>query len=370
MPITSRCNSRCKTCNVWKSHSNVDIEPNELRNALQDPFFSDVTTVGINGGEFTLVPNFLEIVDAVLTLPQLHDIHCISNGLYPKRLFEYLEKANEKCNSKNVNLHICISVDGYGGVHEMVRGVQNCFSKTKMILDTLYSDTSRYCHSFSVGCTLSIYNIDYIKETESFLSGYPGMRVEYHCAIPNKRINTFDDADYYVLNDNQKRLLAAEFFYEKFRISQDQHQRYQNFSNYYFLKNKGVGRLNVCSYRNRDVTIDENLNLSLCATASDIIGNLKKDSATDLIKSREYKQVLADVCKYCNRCGHYSYFPLTLRGRILYIREIMKIKYALDYYSLFTVCQFWKRQKMKWAFYRRYVKDYLLNFYYLIWKLQ
>ena len=95
MPITSRCNSRCKTCNVWKYHDNIDIDYLTLEKALKDPFFSEVQSVGLNGGEFTLVPNFIEILNSVLTLPNIKYIYCISNGLFPKKLFEYLEKAHD-----------------------------------------------------------------------------------------------------------------------------------------------------------------------------------------------------------------------------------------------------------------------------------
>lgn len=369
MPITSRCNSRCKTCNVWKHHENIDIDPIALKEVLKDPFFSEVTSVGLNGGEFTLVPAFIDILESVLTLPRIHSIYCISNGLFPKRLFEYLEKAKQKCQTKNVHLHICISVDGYEKIHEEVRGVPKCFNKTREVLDILYNNKDKYCHSFSVGCTLSIHNIEFIKETQAFLESYKGLEIEYHCAIPNKRIKTFEESDYYLLNDDKKRLLAAEFFFEKYLNSKTRQQRYQNFSNFYFLTHGGNERLNYCAYTNRDVTIDENLNLFLCATASDVIGNLKEYSASELIRSKKCKQVQKDILHYCNNCGHYSYHPLTLKGRMKYIKYEMRNRYIWPYYEL-------NRNSLKQLlmenlrFYKHFVKDYLKQIYYLIWKLQ
>ena len=140
LPITSRCNSRCKTCNVWKSGKNNDIDFVLLKAVFQDPFFSEVRTVGLNGGEFTLVPSFLSIMDSVLSLPKLSRVYLISNGLFPKRLFEYLRETKTKCEEKKVWLNICISIDGVGSVHEKVRGIPNCFKKSKEILDELYLD--------------------------------------------------------------------------------------------------------------------------------------------------------------------------------------------------------------------------------------
>ena len=75
MPITSRCNSCCVTCNVWKHHERTDIDAAVLKDALKDPFFSEVQSVGINGGEFSLVPNFMAILEALTSLPSLVSIY-------------------------------------------------------------------------------------------------------------------------------------------------------------------------------------------------------------------------------------------------------------------------------------------------------
>lgn len=369
MPITSRCNSRCKTCNVWKYHENIDMDPVALEKALNDAFFSEVRSVGLNGGEFTLVPNFLDILDSVLTLPKIRYIYCISNGLFPKRLFEYLEQSKEKCKKKGVHLHICISVDGVGKVQENVRGVPNSFKKTQEVIETLYNQREKYCDSFSVGCTISIHNIDYIKETQAYFDSFKDLAVEYHCAIPNKRIKTFDDAEYYVLKDDKKRLQVAEFFYEKYLYSKSVQQRYQNFSNYYFLIHKGQERINTCAYINRDVTIDENLNLALCATASDVIGNLKEHTASELVRTKRYKTVQNEVLHYCNNCGHYSYHPLTLKGKYEYIKCEMQNRYVWSYYEI-------NRDSIKknisghLRFFKYFLKEYLRQLYHIIWKLQ
>ncbi len=367
MPITSRCNSRCKTCNVWKYHDIVDIDNNALKDALKDPFFSQVQTVGLNGGEFTLIPSFLEILNSIFILPNLKSIYCISNGLAPKKLFDYLEKAKIQCKNRKIKLHICISVDGYGKVHEDVRGMPNCFQKTKEIIDHLYIDKEKYCDSFSVGCTISIHNIDFIKETELFFDSYKDLQIEYHCAVPNKRIKTFDNADYYILKDDKKRMQAAEFFFEKCISSKTQQQRYQYFSNYYFLINNGKKRINICSYTNRDVTIDENLNLLLCATSSEVIGNLKDKSASELIKTRNYKIIQNEVLGFCNNCGHYSYYPLTIKGRFEYIKFYMQNQFVWKYYDL-------KRNDPSMLsiirFYKYFAIDLFRQLYLLLWKLQ
>lgn len=370
MPITSRCNSKCKTCNVWKAKQQRDTDPITLRKIFKDSFFSEVKSVGINGGEFTLVPDFIQILEAVVTLPKLSSVYLISNGLFPKKLFEYLKAAKEVCDYRNVSLHICISVDGYGKVHETVRGIPNCFNKTLEILNELYHHKETYCHSFSIGCTISRFNISNIKETEQFLQSFKGVDVEYHLAVPNKRINTFQDyQSYYVLTDSKTRLLAATFFYEKYLSESNEARRRQFFANYYFLTRGG--RLCTCEYLYRDVTIDEQMNLALCATASDIIGNLKERKVSELIKSRNAAKERKNLKhNYCTTCIHYSYHPLTLQGRLSYIHEELRNRFVFSYYEARNTQCIKDRTKKTLKLSLRLLYNYLILVYKLIWKLQ
>ena len=359
MPITSRCNSRCKTCNVWRYKKNVDIDSSLLKEVLKSSFYSEVKAVGINGGEFTLNPNFMDVFQTVLSMPSLSSIYLISNGLSPKRLFQYLQNAMELCKSKNVYLHIALSVDGVGAVHDTIRGIPNCFSKTKEILDELYHNRDKYCNNFSVICTLSKDNIAYVRETEQFFDNYDNLEVEYQLAVPNQRIRTFNDYErYYVLSCERTKRLTAEFFYERYKSSLDWRIKRQSFVIYKFLINNGVGRLCKCNYLDRDVTIDENLDLSLCATASNIVGNLRKNDSLKLMKSKIVKTERNRISKVCNKCIHYSENELNFMGRIVYIHETIHDMYILQWYDV--ACQ--KNMLMSRKFYsfvKNLVYDYL-----------
>lgn len=335
LPITSRCNSHCVTCGVYNNHEKYDIDPSLLRIALSDPFFSDVTTVGLNGGEFTLVKSFFQIIDAVLSLPKISTIYLITNGLLPERLFELLQKTKQICVSHNVRLHLCLSVDGFGAVHELVRGIKGCFSKTTQVLDEMKKNLDLYCHSFSVGCTISIYNIEYIWQTYQYLSDF-SFPVEYHLAVPNKRIGVFEDSKFYVLNDEKSRLLAAEFFYILYLRAADDESKFQYFTNYVFLKTGGRKRLCECSFLNRDVTIDERLNFYLCATASNSVGNLTQRSASQLLHQGLLDKEAKRLSSNCNSCIHYSYNKHTFWGRISFVLDYVPRQFTYQRFELYS----------------------------------
>ncbi len=323
MPITSKCNSKCVTCNVWMYHENVDIDPIKLKTLLKNPFFSKVRSVGVNGGELTLVKNFADVIDALFVLPKLKSLYLISNGLLPDKLFTLLKETKQKCDEKGIFLNICISVDGYAAVHESIRGIPNCFPKTKRILDEFKNNLELYAHGVTVGCTISQKNVAYLRQAEEFFRNYP-FYVQYHLAVPNKRIHTFDCAERYnVLNDEYSRMLAEEFFYAKFWESKWT-DRYAYFCQYYYLKNKGHGRLCGCQYKYRDVTIDENLKMYLCATASDELGDTNVEKISDILSGKRFCKLEKSVCQNCDTCIHYVYSTPTIKGWILFVKEFVK----------------------------------------------
>ena len=77
LPITNKCNSRCTTCNIWKIREKEDLNSDDLRKVLEDPYFNKVESIGINGGEPSLNKDFVKIFESVLTLKSLKDIYIL-----------------------------------------------------------------------------------------------------------------------------------------------------------------------------------------------------------------------------------------------------------------------------------------------------
>lgn len=336
MPITSRCNSRCVTCNVWRHRERIDIDDVALKKALEDPFFSEVKAVGLNGGEFSLVPHFKEILDALTSLPRLKNVYFISNGIAGQRIIEYMRFAKEFFSERGIYVSLCVSIDGYGKTHDKVRGIEGNFVRSMQLIEELSKNQSLYCDQLSLGYTLSRYNVDRVFELDSLSSQF-NVPIDIHLAVPNKRIGTYSDADRYsVLADEGARQLAAEFFFSRFLETRDYRMKARYYSNYYYLSHHGKGRLSDCLYRFRDITIDENLNLSLCATASESIGNLKSMRASDIIKnSKTGREAHRLLRKCCNYCIHYSYYPLTIKGRFLFAFAVEREQNSMNMYKSF-----------------------------------
>lgn len=324
LPITGKCNSRCVTCNVWKHKDGIDMSAEKLREVLHDPFFSKVHGIGINGGELTLHNDVEGIFRAVLTLPHLTDISVISNGLITRRLTEILSVAKRLCKERGVRLTLTLSIDGVGEVDDQVRGVAKAYERTLRTLKELLAEKEKYCDSMLIGCTISRYNVDYLPQMEQ-LGKELNLPIEFHLAVPNKRIHTFDDsARYNVLADEHSRLLAVEFFYKKMEErKQSGYDMMRYFMQYDYLLSKGTRRLALCSYRYKDVTIDEHMNLYLCATASDCLGNLTESTVRELRQNGNFRKIEQSTFMHCNQCVHYCWQP---SFRALWLFFVFKIK--------------------------------------------
>lgn len=312
-PITSRCNSRCVTCNIWKHHERVDVPPEKLKTIFSAPFFSEVRGVGVNGGEPTLHPEFVDVIKAILTLPKLRSIALISNSINSDKLLEVLQVIYPLCKEKAVRLHFQLSIDGIGDIHNEIRGIKISFDRAMKTFNELYNHKEKYLDSFDVGCTISCQNVDFLAQFEDYFSAYD-VPIYFHLAVPNKRIHNFDDAPFSVLKDKHATQMAKEFFHNRAGRACNRLEKIRCTLIYLYLAGKTHKRMFMCSYLYQDITINESLDTFLCATASDKVGNL----LGGVPSYKDYNRLINDTEQHCDTCIHYAHLP-NLRGVWTYI---------------------------------------------------
>lgn len=322
MPVTGKCNSRCVTCKVWCTPEKNEMDANALKLALQDSFFDKIEVVGVNGGEPSLYKDINGLLDALFTLKRLKRLHFISNGLLADRLLHLMKTVKQECARRNVKVYLTISMDGVGSVHDTVRGVSNGFSKTLNTLNLLKERKKDYCDVLDLGCTISNANVEYIQEIECFIKSLK-MDAYYHPAVPNKRLHNFYDTDFSIMYKERSRQLATEYFYCRYKKASGLKHKLRSFLIFYYLLSQETVRLAGCQYLRSDVTITETLDLFLCATASDKVGNLKDTPATALLNSGKLKQQEKVVEEFCSTCVHYIVFP-SLKGSWYFLKQLFQ----------------------------------------------
>ena len=127
--VTHNCNSRCITCNMWRSQSTDELTTAELEDILTQLKAAGVVAVGFEGGEALLRNDLPQIVGKAHQLG-FEGISMMTNGLLLTR------KKAEELIQKGLT-DIGVSIDGIGERHDLVRGVKGAYKKSLKALEEL-----------------------------------------------------------------------------------------------------------------------------------------------------------------------------------------------------------------------------------------
>lgn len=162
---TFSCQSRCRTCNIWKRY--ID-DPDEQRFELSaDEIIRTLTSarkhvrwVSLTGGEITDRPDFVDIVRGIVDTvgDRLALIQFTTNGIDPEKTAEVFPKVFEL--TRGIPTYITLSLDGIDKNYERVRGVKNGYQRVKSSMAVL-KDLERHEPHVTTGyqITLSALNV-------------------------------------------------------------------------------------------------------------------------------------------------------------------------------------------------------------------
>ncbi len=127
--VTSFCNSRCTTCNIWKNPlSKEELTLSEIEKVFQN-LPDTICWLSLTGGEPTSRADLADIFKAAIkNIPHLSLIGMPTNGIYQSRI---VALAQEIMKIKNhPKIIITFSIDGFEEIHDVVRGVPGGFKRT------------------------------------------------------------------------------------------------------------------------------------------------------------------------------------------------------------------------------------------------
>jgi len=309
-PVNDICNSRCQMCNIWQQKRDHEITPDEVRQALSNPLYRKVVSVGMNGGEPTLRKDIGELTAAVCeTLPSLSNVFLITNSILHKKVIEAIDAMSEACNSTGVKLHVMCSLDGVGepGNFEAVLKVaENCKQRNDL-------------GSFTFGCTIVRDNVYGIEELLWFSKGFD-VDIKFRVAIPHQRLYSLNVIDPFALNSDELFHLCN--FLDYLRLNEPTIPQQARF--YHSLRNQlayGMPREAGCVWQHAGVTLSSRGELSYCAVASKNLGDaIHEDSEKLFFENTDH---LEEIYKNnCDNCYHDytgmmppSFYLTTMRQR-------------------------------------------------------
>lgn len=130
--VTSSCNSRCMTCNIWKIYAeNPELQKSEF---TVEEFAKTFQSIGaspfwftMSGGEPFLRSDLDLICEAAYEYCQPAIISIPTNGILTDIIEDTTQKILEKCQKTTIIINV--SVDGVGADHDKIRRVPGNFEQ-------------------------------------------------------------------------------------------------------------------------------------------------------------------------------------------------------------------------------------------------
>lgn len=130
--LTNLCNSRCKTCSMWKNKKREEIDFEVLEKFAGTNLFKKIHFLTLTGGEPFLRKDIDKVVDMFKKKnPSLH-ITILSNALTPELIYE-------KVKNMPRDVLITFSFNGKEETHDETRGVKGNFKKLLETVEKLKS---------------------------------------------------------------------------------------------------------------------------------------------------------------------------------------------------------------------------------------
>ncbi len=118
--VSFRCNSKCRTCDVWRK-PNDDLSAEEWEQVFahlgRAPFYMTFT-----GGEPFLRPDLDDLVISAYRHCRPEVITIPTNGMLTERVVEKVARICRECATSSIGINL--SLDGVGDEHDDIRGVE------------------------------------------------------------------------------------------------------------------------------------------------------------------------------------------------------------------------------------------------------
>lgn len=164
--VSYKCNSRCKTCNVWQLPNDdltVDEWDRVFESLGQAPYWFT-----FSGGEPTLRPDLPDMVESAYRHCRPGIINIPTNGILDRVIPGRIERVLQVAPGSEVVVNL--SIDGFGAKHDEVRGVPNNWRRAMSTYRQFKELKKQYSNlTLGIHTVLSNFNIDSFPELCEFV---------------------------------------------------------------------------------------------------------------------------------------------------------------------------------------------------------
>jgi len=287
-------------CRIWENKKSDDISPDSLRKGLRNPLYSEVVAVGLNGGEPTLRKDLGELAEVLFEkLPKLRSVSLITNAYRFEEVIERITDVGTVVQKHGGLFDVMVSLDGYGEMHDRVRGKPGNFERAQKVID--FIQASPLVSNVRIGCTIIKENVYGLADLFEYCQS-KGLYIKYRLGIPHQRLYTENLLDPYVLTAEDKYHIAEflEGLIAHYETGEHQKFFYRSLIDQLIHK---APRKAGCDWQHRGATITSKGELLYCAVQSKTLGLIQEDDSQRIYFGNE--EHLQDIIRTkCSDCNH------------------------------------------------------------------
>ncbi|HID2490493.1 TPA: polysaccharide pyruvyl transferase family protein [Enterobacter cloacae] len=319
-PVIDTCNSRCQMCRIWENKKSNDISVEQLQSGLKNSLFSEVSAIGFNGGEPTLREDLKDIVETCIkSLPKLKQISLITNAYKYKQVIEQINKIGTLLSGTNIYFDVMVSLDGYGKIHDKVRGRSGNFENAQHVLKHLKK--CEFVSNIRIGCTVIKENVYFLHELLEFCIKND-VYIKYRQGVPHKRLYTENLIEPYALTFEEKYEFVEflEGLIEHYEQSPLQKHFYRSLIGQII---QNAPRTAGCDWKHRGATITARGELAYCAVESKALMEDISVGDPEKVFFGNEEHLHTIVKNKCDTCHHdYVGIPSPQEYRKIFIENL------------------------------------------------
>ncbi len=275
--VTDMCDSRCMHCYVWKKKPKVNMPKEKVIEILQSKIVTKNTLVGLEGGEFLLHPEAMEMLEWLSKNHPNFDL--LTNGLQPDRVIDAVQKYPPK--------RLYISLDGNKETYKRMRG-KDGFDKVMYLIEQT-KNKAPVSLMFTLTPFNSYQDMEFVGEIAKLNN------LDMRIGIYNNMAFFDTNTDAHVYDDiNQTRPNNIPGIAKEFP------ENYDFLALYHEWKNQNL-RLNCYSILD-SLVILPNGDIPICQNLDVKIGNVYDEPLEKIFTKPETIQLHKKYVKNCNQC--------------------------------------------------------------------